>query len=258
MLHYKSETGNNGKTRNKPYIEMKGIIRDFGHIRALDDVNFNVYPQEIVGLVGDNGAGKSTLIKVISGVLQPTEGTIYIDGIKTRLESSKVAMAYGIETIYQDMNLIDRMNIIRNIFCGREETDGLGFMKVKDMKQKAMDVLEKEISIEGIYSPNQIVKNLSGGQRQAVALARAVYFKKKMLLLDEPTSALSVKETKKVLDYIKQMKKEGVSCVFVTHNLHHAYIVSDRFVILSHGKIVTNIEKNKTNIDNLADIIISH
>jgi simple sugar transport system ATP-binding protein len=249
---------NNNDLQYRPFIEMKGIVKDFGHIRALDDVYFWINPQEIVGLVGDNGAGKSTLIKILSGVLQTTAGKIYIDGKDVRFESSKDAMEYGIETIYQDMNLIDMMSIMRNIFCGREETSRGGFLKIKDMRQKAMDVLLKGITIEGIRTPKQIVRTLSGGQRQAVALARAVYFKKKLLLLDEPTSALSVKETKKVLDYIKQLKSEGVSCVFVTHNLHHAYMVADRFVILSHGKKVSDMKREDTNIEQLTNIIVAH
>jgi simple sugar transport system ATP-binding protein len=243
---------------SKPYVELKGITRDFGHVRALDDVYFWIFPQEIVGLVGDNGAGKSTLIKILSGVLQPNKGKIYVEGNERTFESSKTAMAYGIETIYQDMNLINMMSIMRNIFCGREETKRGGFLKIKDMKKKSMEVLKSGIAIEGIKSPNQIVGNLSGGQRQAVALARAVYFKKRLLLLDEPTSALSVKETKKVLDYIKQLKSEGVSCVFVTHNMHHAYMVADRFVIMSHGKKVTDMKKEDTSIEQLTDIIVAH
>jgi simple sugar transport system ATP-binding protein len=243
---------------SEPYAELKGITGDFGNIRALDDVYFWIFPPEIVGLVGDNGAGKSTLIKILSGVLKPTKGKIYIEGIERKFESSKTAMAYGIETIYQDMNLINMMSIMRNIFCGREETKRGGFLKMKDMKKKSMDVLRSGIAIEGIKSPNQIVGTLSGGQRQAVALARAVYFKKRLLLLDEPTSALSVKETKKVLDYIKQLKSEGISCVFVTHNMHHAYMVADRFVIMSNGRKVTDIKKKDTSIEQLTDITVAH
>jgi len=243
---------------SEPYVKLEGITKDFGHIRALDNVDFSVYPREVVGLVGDNGAGKSTMIKILSGVLQPTLGKIWVEGIERKFESSKIAMAYGIETIYQDMNLINMMSIMRNIFCGREETKAGGFLNMKDMKEKSMDVLRSGIAIEGINSPNQIVGNLSGGQRQAVALARAVYFKKRLLLLDEPTSALSVKETKKVLDYIKQLKNEGVSCVFVTHNMHHAYMVADRFVIMSHGMKVTDIERKDTSIEQLTDIIVAH
>jgi simple sugar transport system ATP-binding protein len=240
------------------YIELSGITKDYGAIRALDDVHFWVNPAEIVGLVGDNGAGKSTLIKIISGVLQPTQGTIRVEGKIIRFESSKIAMDHGIETIYQDMNLIDVMDITRNIFCGREETNALGFLKIRNMKEKAMSVLEKEITIEGIRSPNQRVGHLSGGQKQAVSIARAMFFKKRVLLLDEPTSALSVRETQAFLDHIVHLRSEGMSVVLVTHNIYHAHQVADRFVLLSHGKKIMDTLKKDTSTEELTKIIVAH
>jgi simple sugar transport system ATP-binding protein len=240
------------------YIELKGIVKDYGAIRALDSVNFWVNPAEIVGLVGDNGAGKSTLIKIISGVLQPTEGSIVVEGEPIRFETSKIAMDHGIETIYQDMNLIDVMDITRNIFCGREETNRLGFLKVNSMKAKAMAVLEKEITIEGIRSPGQRVGHLSGGQKQAVSIARAMFFKKRVLLLDEPTSALSVRETQAFLDHIMRLRDDGMSVVLVTHNIYHAHQVADRFVLLSHGKKIMDTLKKDTSTEELTRIIVAH
>jgi simple sugar transport system ATP-binding protein len=240
------------------FIELSGIIKDYGAIRALDDVSFWVTPAEIVGLVGDNGAGKSTLIKIISGVLQPTSGTIRIEGTPIRFESSKIAMDHGIETIYQDMNLIDVMDITRNIFCGREEANGMGFLKMSSMKEKAMSVLQKEITIEGIRSPGQRVGHLSGGQKQAVSIARAMLFKKRLLLLDEPTSALSVRETQAFLDHIVHLRSEGMSVVLVTHNIYHAHQVADRFVLLSHGRKIMDTLKKDTSTEELTRIIVAH
>lgn len=246
------------ETQNHSYIELRDITHDYGRIRALEEVNFHIAPNEIVGLVGDNGAGKSTLIKILSGIIQPTRGDIYVEGKKTRFESSREAMLHGIETIYQDMNLIDVMDIMRNIFFGRELTNRMGFLKMREMRERAMDILEKEITIEGIRSPHQIVGNLSGGQKQAVSIARAMFFKKRVLLLDEPTSALSVRETQAFLDHILHLKEQGMSVVIVTHNLFHAYQVADRFVILSHGRKIADTQRNDTSAEELTRIIVAH
>ena len=243
---------------HEPFIQLNNITHDYGPVRALDDVSFWISPGEIVGLVGDNGAGKSTLIKIISGVLQPTRGEIIVSGKKARFDSSRTAMEKGIETIYQDMNLIDVMDIMRNIFFGRELTYPLGFLRVKEMKKRAMNVLEKEITIEGIRSPHQLVGNLSGGQKQAVAIARAMFFKNQVLLLDEPTSALSVRETQAFLNHIMHLRDEGLSVVIVTHNLYHAYQVADRFVILSHGKKLADTRRDHTSAEELIKIIVGN
>lgn len=239
-----------------PFIELKGITHQYGPILALNNVDFKVHRAEIVGLVGDNGAGKSTLIKILSGVLHPTGGEIFIEGKKKVFDSARDAMQCGMETIYQDMNLIDVMDIMRNIFFGREETYPLGFLKIKSMKKKAMDILEKEITIEGIGSPKQLVGNLSGGQKQAVAIARAMFFKNQVLLLDEPTSALSVRETQAFLDHITKLRSEGLSVVIVTHNLYHAYQVADRFVILSHGEKIEDTLRADTDAEELTRVIV--
>jgi len=247
-----------GTTAAQPYIELRNITHDYGPIRALDDVSFWISPGEIVGLVGDNGAGKSTLIKILSGVLQPTRGEIIVGGKRTRFETSRTAMEQGIETIYQDMNLIDVMDIMRNIFFGRELTYPLGFLRVREMRKQAMDVLEKEITIEGIRSPHQRVGNLSGGQKQAVAIARAMFFKNQVLLLDEPTSALSVRETQAFLNHIMHLRDDGLSVVIVTHNLYHAYQVADRFVILGHGKKLADTPRESTSAEELIKIIVGN
>ena len=237
--------------------EAKNIIKRYGNLVALDGVDFHIAPNEVVGLLGDNGAGKSTLIKMMSGVVAPNEGNVFVDGketkIKNRKESEEVA---GIETIYQNSALCDDMTIMRNIFMGREITNSLGFMDHKKMQEISTEVLTSGVEIAGIDSPQKEIGALSGGQKQAVAIARAVYFKRKILLLDEPTSALSVRETEKVLSYVTDLKKENVSSVIVTHNLYHAFQVCDRFVVMSHGKVVFEKTKAETNIEEVTEQVI--
>jgi simple sugar transport system ATP-binding protein len=240
-----------------PIIEMKGISKTFGTIEALKDIDFSIKPNEIIGLVGDNGAGKSTLIKILSGIFPPTKGKIYADGKEITIHSYKDSTRIGIETIYQDSALVDQMDASRNIFLGREIRRPLGFMNTKKMDILTMDILDS-IGISGINSPKRLVGNLSGGQKQSVSIARAVHFKSKILLLDEPTAALSVKEARFVNDLIIKLKDEDISCVYVTHNIHVAYQVSDRFFILSHGRKVADIKKEDTSVDEVTKIIISN
>ena len=208
------------------YYECKNVSKRYGNLTALDKVDFHIEKNEVVGLLGDNGAGKSTLIKMMSGVVAPDTGNVFVDGketkISTRKQSEEIA---GIETIYQNSALCDDMTIIRNIFMGREITTFLGFMDHKKMEELSLEVLESGVHIAGIDSPLKEIGALSGGQKQAVAIARAVYFKRKILLLDEPTSALSVRETERVLKYVTELKSENVSSVIVTHNLYHAFQV---------------------------------
>lgn len=240
-----------------PLIELRGVTKRYGAVLALDQVHFQINPGEVIGLLGDNGAGKSTLVKILSGIVQPTEGVFLAEGKPVRVRSRRDSYRLGIETIYQDIALIDQMDIMRNIFLGREETNFLGFLRMNHMKKKAMEVLEHTVGISGIRSTDQYVGGLSGGQKQAVALARAVYFKNTMLLLDEPTSALSVRETEKTLQYIRDLKKEGVSSVLVTHNMYHGYHTAERFVILSKGRVIKEVRKEDTNIEELTDIVSS-
>lgn len=243
--------------RENPLIEMKGISKKFGKVGALNRVDFTINYDEVVGLVGDNGAGKSTLIKILSGIYQQDEGKIYKEGREVILLSRKDSMDLGIETIYQDAALVDQMSILRNMFLGREITFFFGFLDKKSMGKKSLEVLNKSIGIAGIKSPDQVVGQLSGGQKQAVATARAIYFKTKILLLDEPTSALSIKESQKILKYVQQLKEEGISSVFVTHNLYHVYPVADRFVVLSRGRKIKDVRKRNTSIEELSKIIVS-
>jgi simple sugar transport system ATP-binding protein len=237
-------------------IELRGITKKFGNVVALDHVDFEIRANEVVGLLGDNGAGKSTLVKIMSGVLSPDEGDCFAAGARTRIASHADAARLGIETIYQDAALVNSLSIYRNMFLGREQTAPFGFLRRLAMKAKTMEILSSSVQISGIVSPDQLVGGLSGGQRQAVAIARAVYFRKKALLLDEPTSALSVRETENVLNYMVQLKRSGVSCVFVTHNLYHAYRICDRFVILSHGRKTKDVARETTSIEELTAAIV--
>ena len=239
------------------YYECKNVSKRYGNLTALDNVDFHIAKNEVVGLLGDNGAGKSTLIKMMSGVVAPDTGDVFVDGketkISTRKQSEEIA---GIETIYQNSALCNDMTIIRNIFMGREITKFFGFMDHKKMEDLSLEVLESGVHISGIDSPLKEIGALSGGQKQAVAIARAVYFKRKILLLDEPTSALSVRETERVLKYVTELKNENVSSVVVTHNLYHAFQVCDRFVVMSHGKVVFEKNKSDTNLEEVTEQVI--
>ncbi len=239
-----------------PLLELSGISKRYGPVQALSNMDFHINRNEIVGLLGDNGAGKSTLIKLMSGVVRADSGTIRADGQKVKLNSRRDSEALGIETIYQDAALVDTMSIIRNVFMGREITNFLGLMRHRKMRNIALEVLAQAVRIGGIDDPNKLVGELSGGQKQAVAIARAVHFKRLILLLDEPTSALAVRATEHLLSYIRELKEEGVSSVLVTHNLYHAYQACDRFVVMSHGRKLLDLPKQGTTLEELTQAVI--
>jgi simple sugar transport system ATP-binding protein len=237
-------------------LALRGICKSYGPVQALSNIDFDINQREIVGLLGDNGAGKSTLIKLMSGIVQKDQGSILWLGQPIELRSREESANLGIETIYQDAALVDTMSVTRNIFMGRELTNRFGFMDHARMRTVATKVLEGAVQIGGIDSPDKLVGDLSGGQKQAVAIARAVYFKRRVLLLDEPTSALSVRATEALLDYIRQLRQDGVSSVLVTHNLYHAFQVCDRFVVMSHGQKVYEVLKGETSIETLTQHVI--
>lgn len=237
-------------------VEMRGIKKSFGRIQALKGVDFYVRRQEIVGLLGDNGAGKSTLIKILVGYYQPDEGEIYFEGKKVSFKSPWDSRKVGVETVYQDLALVNLMPIWRNFFLGREIVRKIGpikFLEVKKMKKIAKEVL-KDVGIT-IRSPDETVAFLSGGERQAVAIARAMHFGAKLLILDEPTAALSVGETRKVLEHILEVKKQGVSVIFITHNIYHVYEVADRLVLLEKGEKIGDYNKEDITPEKVMDII---
>ena len=237
-------------------LELHNISKSFGALTALRNLSFHIGEGEVVGLLGDNGAGKSTTVNLISGIHKPTDGYLSVDGRKTLFTCRSDSADAGIETIYQHTALVDSLSITRNIFMGRELTDRFGFLRQGEMRDIAMEVLQNAVHISGIDSPDTLVGNLSGGQKQAVAIARAVYFKKRVLLLDEPTSALSVRETEALLNQVLMLKAENVSSVLVTHNIYHAYQVCDRFVIMSHGTKVFDVAKADTTINQLTEYVV--
>jgi simple sugar transport system ATP-binding protein len=236
-------------------IRMENIHKKFGPIYALRGVDFFVREGEIVGLVGDNGAGKSTLVKILSGVYQPDSGRIYFRGQQVSFNSPADAIKKGIMAVHQTGSLIDELTIWENFFLGRELTWPLGFLKKKDMQNIARNVL-KQLGIE-VVDINQRVGTLSGGQRQAIAIGRAIYFGGKILILDEPTAALSLKETDEVLRYIKNARdKLGSSVILISHLTLHVYPIADRFTVLEKGEKIADIEKNAVSPEDLEALII--
>ena len=241
---------------NVPLVEMKNIYKSFGKVYALKGVDFSVGQNEVVGLLGDNGAGKSTLIKTLVGLHQPDKGEIYFEGKRVFFSSPKDARNYGIETVYQDLALINLMSISRNFFLGREPTVRIWPFNI--LKKKEMDRIAKEVLTDigvRVRSVDEAVSFLSGGERQAIAIGRAIHFGAKLLILDEPTAALSVKETRKVLDLILEAKERGLSVIFITHNIYHVYEVADKLTLLEHGKKVGDFVKKDVTPEEIIDII---
>lgn len=216
----------------------------FGSVIALRDVSMRVDPGTVTCVLGDNGAGKSTLIKILSGVHVPTEGQLLVAGDEKRFDSPREALEHGIATVFQDLATVPLMSVWRNFFLGNELTKGWGPLNHLDSK-KAKQICKAELLDMGIdiRDPDQAVGTLSGGERQAVAIARAVHFGANVLILDEPTSALGVKQSGVVLKYVLQAKERGVAVVFITHNPHHAYLVGDRFFLLNRGKMTAEYER---------------
>ena len=236
-------------------VRMLDIHKYFGKVCALRAVDFEVEHGEIVGLVGDNGAGKSTLIKILSGFYTADRGETYFEGKKVKINTPKDAKALGIETVYQEQALAPHVSISRNVFMGREITKPFGILDRKQMHTESMKTIEK-LGLR-IKDPEAIVEALSGGQRQGVAIARVLYFKAKLVILDEPTIALSVKESQQVMDFMLQLRDEGISVIFITHNLYHAFQIAERFIVLSRGERLTDVKRKDTSIDHLSHLIIT-
>ncbi len=232
--------------RQTPLIEVRHISKYFGNVIALNDVSMSVNVGEVMCLLGDNGAGKSTLIKVLSGVHKPSEGEYLVDGDVVDFDSPRDALNRGIATVYQDLAMIPLMSISRNFFLGSEPTTGWGPFRRFNIKF-ANQVTREEMARMGIdiRDTSQPVGTLSGGERQSVAIARAVYFGANVLILDEPTAALGVKQAGTVLRYIAQARAKGIGVIFITHNPHHAYAVGDRFTILKRGRTVGTFTKEE-------------
>ena len=248
-----SATSNRAPQTSVPLLEVRGLNKRFGHVQAINDVSISVAPREILALLGDNGAGKSTFVKVISGVVRPDSGSVLWQGTPVALNSRADSAELGIETIYQDAALVDSMSIVRNIFMGREIVGSLGFMRQHEMREIASHVLSSIVAVEGIDSPDKLVGSLSGGQKQAVAIARAVHFNRSLLVLDEPTSAMAVRATEALFQYVRSLRDQGLSSILVTHNLYDAYRICDRFIVMSRGEVVLNSTRDETSIEELTE-----
>jgi simple sugar transport system ATP-binding protein len=236
--------------------KMVNIEKYFGAAQALNKVNIEVQSGEILGLLGDNGAGKSTLIKILAGVFPPDKGEIFFEGERVNFSSPRDARARGIETVHQALSLVDIMSISRNFFLGREPTKKIGPIHLLDRK-KMNEECEKAVTRLGVRvrSPNEFVSILSGGERQAISIGRAMHFKVKLLILDEPLAALSVRETREVLRQVEKVRESGVSVIFITHNVYHVYPVAERFVMLDRGIKIGEVYKKDASPEDIIEII---
>jgi simple sugar transport system ATP-binding protein len=234
-------------------IELREIKKSYGNVYALGGVNLWVDKGEVVGLLGDNGAGKSTLIKVLAGAVRPTSGEIFVRGKPVSGWNAARSREAGIETVFQDRALAVQQTIVRNIFMGNEITNAFGFLDVKREKEEASRLMREIGFTSKVFSPHSIVGQLSGGERQGVAIARAIYKQADLIVLDEPTTALSLTETNKVFHFVRQVKASGRSIVFIGHNIHHVYDIADRFVVLDRGKVA--VEINRSDVKSADELI---
>jgi simple sugar transport system ATP-binding protein len=239
-------------------IRLEHVYKSYGRVQALTDVSLTVNKSEVVGLLGDNGAGKSTLIKVLSGAVPATSGDIYVHGKKVTMNSTRDAIRHGIETIYQDSALVTQLSIARNLFLGREPIKGPKFLN--QMDQEAMNAaageLLRQVGITKNIPPTTPIGALSGGERQAVAIARAMQFDSELIILDEPTNNLGVAETQGVLRFVRSARDSGHSCIFIAHNIHHVFQVVDRIVVMRRGTVVAdNIDPKTTTVQEVELVI---
>ncbi len=234
-------------------IELKSITKSFGTVYALGGVNLHVDQGEVVGLLGDNGAGKSTLIKILAGVIKPTSGEIFINGERVSNWSPARSRSAGIETVFQDRALAVQQSIVRNIFMGRELAGRFGWLNLRKQVSEAERLMREIGFTSKVFSPNSIVGQLSGGERQGVAIARAILKQANLIVLDEPTTALSLTETAKVFHFVRQVRESGRSILFIGHNIHHVYDIAERFVVIDRGSVA--MEKKKSDIGSAQELI---
>lgn len=245
-------------TASVPVLEARGLSRQFGHVRALDNADFEVYAGEVTALIGDNGAGKSTLVKALSGNLALDAGTIRFDGDEIEMSTPALASSLGIETVYQDLALAPHLDPVQNMYLGRELArpglpGRLGFMKTKEMRQHSRAAFDDlGATVRSLTSP---VGEMSGGQRQAIAIARAVHWASRVVFLDEPTAALGVRQTRNVLDTIRRVRDKGIAVVFISHSMPHVTEVSDRIQVLRLGTRVATVNAKDTNMEELVGLM---
>ncbi len=236
-----------------PIIELRNITKSYGTIYALGGVSLHVNQGEVVGLLGDNGAGKSTLIKILAGVIKPTSGEILVNGSAVGNWSPARSRGAGIETVYQDRALAVQQSIVRNIFMGRELAGPFGWLNVRKQVAEAERLMREIGFTSKVFSPHSIVGQLSGGERQGVAIARAILKQANLIVLDEPTTALSLTETAKVFHFVRQVRASGRSIVFIGHNIHHVYDIAERFVVIDRGRVA--LEKTKADVGSAHELI---
>jgi len=241
----------------KKLVSMVNINKSFGKVEVLKGINFEVGYNEIVGLIGDNGAGKSTLIKIITGVHKPDSGEIYYKDEKITIHSVEKSRELGIETVYQERALSDQQTLWRNIFMGREITMRFNFLKITDEKNETDKILREHMGFTSkAITTDSVVKSLSGGEKQGIAIGRALYFNADLIILDEPTMGLSLAETKKALDFVRNIKKQGKSSIFISHNIYYVYPIADRFVVLDRGIIAGEFLKKDISQEKLVEKMV--
>lgn len=238
-------------------LELKDISKSFGEVQALRDVNFALGQNEVVGLLGDNGAGKSTMIKIITGYHQPTSGEVYFSGKKVDALTVPKARELGVETVYQERALAELQTLWRNIFLGRELSNSWGFLDIKKMKQETHRLMTQSMGFtSAAVTPESKVGTFSGGEKQGVAITRALYFDAEIIVLDEPTMGLSLKETDKLLKFVRHIKDAGKSAIFIDHNIFHVYSVADRVVVIDRGQIAGEFRTKDISLNELMEKMI--
>jgi simple sugar transport system ATP-binding protein len=239
----------------EPFLQLKNVSKTFGEVAALRGINFEVGTNEIVGLLGDNGAGKSTMVKILTGYHQPDPGgELYLKGRRIERLTVAQARALGIEVVYQERALADQQSLWRNIFMGRELADRWGRLDLKGMRRETGKLMQTLMGFtSAAVSPDSVVKTFSGGERQGVAITRALYFKAELIILDEPTMGLSLSETRKCLDFVAGIRAAGKSAIFIDHNIFHVYPVADRIVVLDRGAVAGQFLKNELTLQELID-----
>lgn len=238
-------------------LELRNVSKSFGEVRALENINFQLDQNEVVGLLGDNGAGKSTLIKIITGYYQPTSGEIFFNGKKVDNLTVPKARQLGVETVYQERALAELQTLWRNIFLGRELRNQWGLLDVSRMKHETYRLMNQSMGFtSSAVNPNSRVGTFSGGEKQGVAIVRALYFDAEIIILDEPTMGLSLKETSKLTNFVTNIKKAGKSAIFIDHNILHVYNVADRVVVIDRGRVAGQFLPKDISLETLMEKMI--
>jgi simple sugar transport system ATP-binding protein len=233
-------------------LELRNVSKYFGEVKALENIDFRLGQNEVVGLLGDNGAGKSTLIKIVTGYYQPTSGEIFFNGEKVENLTVPKARQLGVETVYQERALAELQTLWRNIFLGRELSNSWGLLDVKKMKQETHRLMTQSMGFtSSAVTPDSKVGKFSGGERQGVAIVRALYYDAEIIVLDEPTMGLSLKETEKLLRFVRDIRRAGKSAIFIDHNIYHVYSVADRVVVIDRGQVAGEFQTKDISLDDL-------